>query len=82
MTFSSPEGDVTMNFITAKGAGFTEFALIPHANGQGRPDATFAAGAKWAAELPLPVYAIDDETAIKVIGDSVEVVSEGEWKLY
>jgi dipeptidase E len=30
----------------------------------------------------VPVYAIDDQTAIKVIGDSVEVVSEGEWKRF
>jgi dipeptidase E len=30
----------------------------------------------------VPVYAIDDQTAIKVIGDSVEVVSEGEWKQF
>jgi len=29
-----------------------------------------------------PVYAIDDQTAIKVIGDSIEVVSEGQWKLF
>ena len=31
--------------------------------------------------LPVPGYAIDDETAIKVIDGAVEVVSEGHWKL-
>jgi dipeptidase E len=35
----------------------------------------------WAAELPNPAYAIDDETAIKVTDGVVEVVSEGHWKL-
>ena len=82
MTFPAPEGEVTMNFITAKGAGFTSFALIVHANHKDRPDASFANAPRWAAKLPVPVYAIDDQTAIKVIGDSVEVVSEGEWKRF
>jgi dipeptidase E len=82
MTFPTSDGEDTMNFITAKGAGFTNFALIPHANHKDRPDASFAGASKWAAKLPVPVYAIDDETAIKVIGDSVEVVSEGQWKQF
>jgi dipeptidase E len=30
----------------------------------------------------LPTYAIDDETAIKVTDGTVEVVSEGHWKLF
>ena len=36
---------------------------------------------KSAAKLPFPVYAIDDQTAIKVTKDTVEVVSAGHWKL-
>jgi dipeptidase E len=28
------------------------------------------------------VYAVDDQTAIKVIDGNVEVVSEGHWKLF
>lgn len=82
MTFPAPEGEITMNFITAKGAGFTDFALIPHANHKDRADASFDNASKWAAKLPVPVYAIDDQTAIKVIGDAVEVVSEGEWNRF
>ena len=31
---------------------------------------------------PVPAYAIDDETAIKVVDGAVEVVSEGHWKLF
>ena len=30
----------------------------------------------------VPTYAIDDQTAIKVIDGTVEVVSEGHWKLF
>ena len=33
---------------------------------------------KWAGRLPVPTYAIDDETAVKVIDGTVEVVSEGQ----
>jgi dipeptidase E len=36
---------------------------------------------KWAAEMPGPAYAIDDETAIRVVDGAVDVVSEGNWKL-
>jgi dipeptidase E len=32
--------------------------------------------------LSGPAYAIDDETAIKVVDDTVEVVTEGHWKLF
>ncbi|MGA7158651.1 MAG: Type 1 glutamine amidotransferase-like domain-containing protein [Acidobacteriaceae bacterium] len=82
MTFPTPEGGVTMNFITAKGAGFVEFAMVVHANDGSRPDATFENAERWAAKLPVPVYAIDDQSAVKVVGESVEVVSEGEWRRF
>ena len=32
--------------------------------------------------LPVPGYAIDDQTAIKVTDGTVEVVSEGHWRLF
>jgi dipeptidase E len=35
-----------------------------------------------AAGMSVPACAIDDETAIKVIDDTVEVISEGLWKLF
>jgi hypothetical protein len=34
-----------------------------------------------AAEIPVPSYAIDDQTAIKVMDAGIEVISEGNWKL-
>jgi len=37
---------------------------------------------RWAAGMTVPAYAIDDQTAIKVVDGSVEVVSEGHWKLF
>jgi dipeptidase E len=41
-----------------------------------------AAAERWAAALEGPAYAIDDETAITVTDGTVEVVSEGHWKLF
>ena len=46
------------------------------------PDNSMASAARWAAGMPLPVYAIDDETAVKVVDGTVEVVSEGHWQLF
>jgi dipeptidase E len=37
---------------------------------------------KWAAGMQGSAYAIDDQTAIKVIDGEVEVISEGHWKLF
>jgi dipeptidase E len=37
---------------------------------------------RWAADIQNPAYAIDDDTAIKVIDGAVEVVSEGNWRLF
>jgi dipeptidase E len=36
---------------------------------------------QWATGISGPAYAIDDATAIKVLDGSVEVISEGNWKL-
>jgi dipeptidase E len=45
------------------------------------PDNSMADAQTWAVGMPQPAYLIDDETAIKVVDDDVEVVSEGHWKL-
>ncbi|MGD9894009.1 MAG: peptidase E, partial [Dehalococcoidia bacterium] len=37
---------------------------------------------RWAAGIAGPAYAIEDETAIKVVDGTVEVDSEGRWKLF
>ena len=36
----------------------------------------------WPPMIPVPTYAIDDQTAIKVNDGTVEIVSEGHWKLF
>ena len=35
---------------------------------------------QWAAGIAGPAYVIDDQTAIKVVDGTIEVLSEGHWK--
>jgi dipeptidase E len=62
--------------------GLVDFSLFPHLEREDMPDTTLANIEKWAAGLSVPAYAIDDQTAIKVVDGAVEVVSEGKWKLF
>ncbi|HWI64621.1 MAG TPA: Type 1 glutamine amidotransferase-like domain-containing protein, partial [Symbiobacteriaceae bacterium] len=62
--------------------GIVDFAMFPHLDHEKLPYNTLAHAEKWAADLHLPGYAIDDQTAIKVTEGAVEVVSEGHWKLF
>jgi len=56
--------------------------LLPHLDHADHPESTTVKVARMAAEVPVPTYGIDDETAIKVVDGVVEVVSEGHWKLF
>jgi dipeptidase E len=58
------------------------FSIFPHVDHPELPENTMAEAERWAAGLGNPAYAIDDETAIKVTDGTVEVVSEGHWKLF
>jgi dipeptidase E len=62
--------------------GLVDFTLKPHLDREEFPDASLANIEKWASGIPVPTYAIDDETAIRVTDGGVEVVSEGHWKLF
>jgi hypothetical protein len=55
---------------------------FPHLDNENMPDFSMTGAEEWAAGLPGPGYAIDDQTAIKVTGGTVDVVSEGHWKLF
>jgi dipeptidase E len=62
--------------------GLVDFAMFPHLDHEMLPENTMANAERWAARLRVPGYAMDDETAIKVVDGAVEVVSEGNWKLF
>ena len=82
VVFSTPQGDVERILVTGQGAGLVDFAVIPHLEHADHPDASLANAEKWAARIPAPTYAIDDDTAISVVDGAVQVVSEGQWKLF
>ena len=60
--------------------GIVGFSIFPHVDHEDLPDNTMANAERWAAGIPNPAYAIDDQTAIGVIDGTVEVVSEGHWR--
>ena len=62
-----------------RGVGLVDFHLRPHLNSEDFPKITKTAMERAAAGLDAPLYAIDDQSAIKVVDGQVEVVTEGEW---
>ena len=62
--------------------GVVDFSIFPHLDNPDLPENTIANAERWAASLAGPAYAIDDQTAIKVVDGAVEVVSEGHWKRF
>jgi dipeptidase E len=61
--------------------GIVDFSICPHLAQEGLPGNSMAEAEQWAAGIRNRAYAIDDQTAIKVVDGTVEVVSEGHWKL-
>lgn len=62
--------------------GVVDFALFPHLDHEQLPTNTMSHAERWAVGMACPAYAIDDQTAIKVVDGAAEVVSEGNWKLF
>ena len=60
--------------------GLVDFSIYPHVGHPMMPENTIADAERWAADLGLPAYAVDDATAIVVVDGQVEVVSEGTWR--
>ena len=78
-----PEGS-DMAAGSERALGLVDFNVSVHLD---NPDPIFEDNSmecvqRWAGGVPAPTYAIDDETAIKVVDGSVEVVSEGHWKFF
>ncbi|MBQ1011401.1 Type 1 glutamine amidotransferase-like domain-containing protein [Micromonospora sp. M51] len=61
--------------------GLVDFTLYPHLNHPEMEDTELSTIQKWASGIPVPTYAIDDNTAITVVDGNVDVISEGDWKL-
>jgi dipeptidase E len=63
-----------------RGLGLVDFTLRVHVDREGFN--SMADVERWASGIPVPTYALDDETAIRVVDGSSEVVSEGNWKRF
>ena len=62
--------------------GLVDFAMFPHLDHEDLPGNTMAHAERWAASMPCPAYAMDDQTAISVADGKIDVISEGNWKLF
>ena len=62
--------------------GIVDFSIFPHLAPEGMPGNSMAEAEQWVAGIAGPAYAIDDETAIRVVDGAVDVISEGQWRLF
>lgn len=80
--FGETYDDPNEPFVISKGLGLVDFALLPHLDHEDHPESSTTKVERMATEVPVPTYGIDDETALKVVGGEVTVISEGNWKLF
>lgn len=64
-----------------EGLGLVDFLIVPHMNSPYFPRVAKLID-EVSKEIEMPFYAIDDQTALKVIDQDIEVISEGAWKKY
>ncbi|MCR2817093.1 Type 1 glutamine amidotransferase-like domain-containing protein [Microbacterium jiangjiandongii] len=57
--------------------GVVDFSIFPHLDVF--PTNTMDAAERWAAAIGVPAYVMDDETAIRVVDGTTDVISEGRW---
>jgi dipeptidase E len=79
--FGTTYGNHTLPVKSDKSLGLVDCAVHPHLAHAWFPENSLANLEKLAATLPMPSYAIDDQTALKVTDGNIEVISEGQWKL-
>jgi dipeptidase E len=81
-SFGTTDGGHNVPADSDRALGLVNFALFAHLDHERFPEYSLANLEKLAATIPMPTYALDDQTAIKVIDGNVEVISEGHWKLF
>jgi dipeptidase E len=67
---------------SARTLGLVDFVIRPHLDASYFPQATLENVEKWAARADKPLYALDDQSALKVTDGKVEVISQGKWRFY
>lgn len=61
--------------------GLFDWYLKPHLNSSSFPDRTPEWFEQAAAKLNFPIYALDDDSAVRVRDHEIDIVSAGEWRL-
>ena len=79
--YGTTYGNHTLPAESDKSLGLIDIALHPHLDHEWFPENSLSNLEQLAATIPEPSYLIDDQTAIKVSDGTIEVVSEGHWKL-
>lgn len=72
----------TGKFQDIEGLGFVDFEIRPHLNSDYFEKVKVPFLEEIAIKTSTPFYAIDDDTAIKVVDGKIEIISEGEWKKF
>ncbi|MES2374925.1 MAG: Type 1 glutamine amidotransferase-like domain-containing protein [Bacteroidota bacterium] len=80
--YGTTYGNHTLPAESNKSLNLVDFAIHPHLDHEWFPQNSLTNIAMLAATISVPSYAIDDQTAIKVVGDTLDVVSEGHWKRF
>jgi dipeptidase E len=80
--FGTTYGNHMLPAETIKSLGLLDFAIHPHLDYPTFPENSMAKLEKLASTLSIPSYLIDDQTAIKVTDEHLEIISEGHWKLF
>ncbi|MFZ5982179.1 MAG: Type 1 glutamine amidotransferase-like domain-containing protein [Patescibacteria group bacterium] len=74
--------EANLNYESDEGLGFVDLLIRPHLNSPLFPDASMENLEKLAKESPKTFYALDDNSAIKIVDGEMEVISEGVWKKF
>jgi dipeptidase E len=62
------------------GMGFVHFHIRPHLNSEYFTKVRIKNLEEQIKELSEPIYALDDNSALKITNNKIEVISEGVWK--
>ncbi|TRZ80932.1 hypothetical protein D4R86_03415 [bacterium] len=62
-----------------KALDFVDFYFLPHLNSEWFKKMRKENIEKVGAEINRPIYVLDDQSALKIIDDKIEVISEGDW---
>jgi len=65
-----------------KALGFVNFHIRPHFNSPEFPNVRKEILQEVAKEIKEPIYVLDDQSALKVVDEKVEVVTEGEYMVF